>query len=175
MAPDYKYLLDGNFSTDSRVWIYQSNRIFLINEALEIEEILRNFIKEWKSHGKQVKGSAHLLFGRFIILMADEKASGVSGCSTDSSVRMIKEIENQFKVNMFDRETLAFVVQDKIQLLPLSQLQYAFDNKFILADTLYFNNLVQTKEELETHWIIPVKESWLAKKISFINPSLKAK
>jgi hypothetical protein len=165
MVPDYKYLLDGNFSPDSRVWIYQSNRIFLINEALEIEDILNNFIKEWKSHGTPVKGSAHLLFGRFIVLLADEKATGVSGCSTDSSVRMIKEIEQQFNVNLFEREMLAFVVNDKIQLLPFPQLQYAFDNNFITADTLYFNNTVQTKEELETQWIIPVKESWLKNRL----------
>ena len=70
---------------------------------------------------------------------------------------------------MFDRTTLAFVVKDQLQLLPLSQLQYAVDNGFVTADTLYFNNLVQTKEELENKWLIPVKDSWLNKKISFSN------
>ena len=68
---------------------------------------------------------------------------------------------------MFDRTTLAFVVKDKIQLLPLSQLQYAVENAFITADTLYFNNLVQTKAELESKWIVPVRDSWLNSKISF--------
>jgi hypothetical protein len=53
-------------------------------------------------------------------------------------------------------------------LLPLSQLQYAVDNGFISGDTLYFNNLVQSKEELENKWIIPVKESWLANRITSI-------
>jgi hypothetical protein len=70
---------------------------------------------------------------------------------------------------MFDRTALAFVVKDKVQLLPLSQLQYAIDNGFIKGDTLYFNNLVQSKEELETNWIIPVKDSWLSKKVAFSN------
>lgn len=165
MNLDYIYLLDGSFDPQSRVWVYQSNRLFTMSEALEIEEMLKNFTNMWKSHGTPVRGSAYLLFGQFIILMADERATGVSGCSTDSSVRLIKDIEQQFGVNMFDRLSLAFVVKDKVQLLPLSQLQYAFDNKFITTDTLYFNNLVQTKEELETQWIIPLKDSWLAKKI----------
>ena len=66
---------------------------------------------------------------------------------------------------MFDRTTLAFVVKDKIQLLPLPQLQYAADNGFIDSDTLYFNNLVQTREELENNWIVPVKNSWLKNRI----------
>lgn len=167
MNLDYKYLLDGNFHPDSRVWIYQSSRIFAINEALEIEEMLKEFTMQWKSHGTPVKGTAHLFFGQFIVLIADETATGVSGCSTDSSVRLIKDMEQKFQVNMFDRTTLAFVIKDKVQLLPLSQLQYAFDNQFITGDTLYFNNIVQTKEELESKWIVPVKESWLSKKFSF--------
>ena len=145
MNLDYKHLLDGNFHPDSRVWIYQSSRIFTINEASEIEEMLKEFTMQWKSHGTPVKGAAHLFFGQFIVLIADETATGVSGCSSDSSVRLIKDIEQKFQVNMFDRTNLAFVVKDKVQLLPLSQLQYAFDNGFISADTLYFNNLVQTK------------------------------
>ena len=162
---DYKHLLDNDFHPDSRVWIYQCNRLFTLSEALEIEEMLKDFTRQWKSHGTQVKGEAHLFFGQFIVLIADETATGVSGCSTDSSVRLIKDIEQKFTVNMFDRTTLAFVVKDKIQLLPLSQLQYATDNGFINADTLYFNNLVQTKEEVESKWIVAVKDSWLATKI----------
>lgn len=167
---DYKSLLDNNFHPDSRVWIYQCNRLFTLDEALEIEEMLKEFTRQWKSHGTPVKGNAHLFFGQFIVLLADETATGVSGCSTDSSVRLIKNMEQRFKVNMFDRTTLAFVVKEKIQLLPLNQLQYAAENAFINADTLYFNNLVQTKEELEGQWLTPVKDSWLAKKISFSNP-----
>ena len=169
MNLEYKNLLNQNFSSDSRVWIYQSSRLFTLNEALTIEELLNEFTAKWLSHGTPVKGAGYLFFGQFIILMADEKATGVSGCSTDSSVRLIKDIEQHFSVNMFDRTTLAFVVKDKIQLLPLSQLQYAFDNGFIDADTLYFNNLVQTKEELESKWIVPIKDSWLSKKVSLNN------
>lgn len=100
--------------------------------------------------------------------MADENATGVSGCSTDSSVRLIKQIENTCNVNLFDRQLLAFIVKDKIELLPLSQLQYAYENEFIKADTVYFNNLVQTKSELVNNWMIPVKESWLAGRMKLV-------
>jgi hypothetical protein len=137
-----------------------------MGEAFDIEDMLKEFAAQWKSHGTPVKGEAHLFFGQFIILLADETATGVSGCSTDSSVRLIKDIEQRFQVSMFDRTTLAFVIKDKIQLLPLSQLSYAVSNGFIDGDTLYFNNLVDTKKALENNWIIPVKDSWLAPKIS---------
>jgi hypothetical protein len=162
---EYKQLLPEDFDPSSRVWIYQSSRLFLISEALEIEAMLQQFTDGWNSHGAKVKGYANMFFGRFIVLMADETAAGVSGCSTDSSVRVIKEIENRFKVNMFDRQTLAFVIKDKIELLPLSQLNYAVENGFIGPDTLYFNNLAHTKQELENNWIIPVRNSWLGKRL----------
>ncbi|MFL5788277.1 MAG: hypothetical protein ACJ748_09495, partial [Flavisolibacter sp.] len=70
-----------------------------------------------------------------------------------------------FNVDLFNRTNLAFYVKDKIQVLPLNQLHYAADNGFINADTLYFNNLVQTKQELESKWIIPIRESWLANRL----------
>ena len=165
MKFDYKHLLDNNFHPQSRVWVYQANRIFSLQEAFEVEDMLNEFAQQWQSHGTPVKGAGYLFFGQFVILMADETATGVSGCSTDSSVRLIKDIEQKFNVNMFDRLNLAFVAKDKIQLLPMAQLQYAADNGFIDGDTPYFNNLIQTKEELENKWIIPVKESWLKNRV----------
>jgi hypothetical protein len=65
---------------------------------------------------------------------------------------------------MFDRQTLAFVIKDKIQVIPMAQLGYAMQNHFITPETLYFNNLVNTKSQLLQDWIIPVKQSWLAKR-----------
>lgn len=158
--------IPADFDDNSRVWIYQSSRLFFMSEAFAIEDILKNFTAQWKSHGAPVKGYANLFFGQFIVLMADETQSTVGGCSTDSSVHVIKDIEQQFKVNMFDRQNLAFFIKDKIQLLPLSQLNYAAENNFINGDTLYFNNTVLTKKELLEKWMVPVKDSWLAKKLS---------
>ena len=167
MNHHFNSLIPENFNNNSRVWIYQSNRLFTLDEALQIEELLEDFTKTWLSHGAKVKGYANLFFGQFIVLMADESATGVSGCSTDSSVRLIKNIEQDYNVNLFDRQTLAFVIKERIQLLPMDQLDNAIAEEFINADTLYFNNTVQTKNELLNRWIIAVKESWLAKRFSF--------
>ena len=166
MNLDFQSHIPADFNDNSRVWIYQSNRLFLVSEALEMEDMLNDFVVGWNSHGAKVKGYANLFFGRFIIIMADETATGVSGCSTDSSVHLIKSIEEKFNVQMFDRQNLAFVVKDKIELLPLSQLDNAVENDFINAGTLYFNNTVLSKKEMTDKWIIPVKESWLAKRIA---------
>ena len=161
---DIREHLPENFADDSRVWIYQSSRLFFISEALEMETMLNDFVKQWNSHGTPVKGYANIFFGRFIVFMADEDATGVSGCSTDSSVRLIKEIEKKYNVNMFDRLMLCFYIKEKIEQLPVSQLDYAIANNFISPATFYFDNTILTKKGLVENWITPVKNTWLASK-----------
>lgn len=160
----YAHLLPEDFHPDSRVWIYQSSRLLMLGEALDLETMLQEFVAGWQTHGTPVKGYANLFFGQFIVLMADETDASVSGCSTDSSVHLIKEIEARFSISLFDRQTLGFVVKDKVQLIPLSQIDYAIKQGFIDGDTIYFNNIVPSKRELETNWLITVRESWLAKR-----------
>ena len=162
---EYKHLLPEDFNDNSRVWIYQSSRLFSLSEALHIEDMLNDLVANWKSHGTPIKAYANLFFGQFIILMADETATGVSGCSIDSSVRVIQQIEKDFKVEMFNWQNLAFVVKDKVQIIPRQQFSYALENNFITPDTLFFNNVVSTKKELEENWLIPIKNSWLKAKI----------
>lgn len=163
MNTEYRELLPKGFDENSRVWIYQSNRLFTLNEAFQIEDLLKAFVKNWNSHGIPVKGYANLFFGQFIVLIADETGHGVSGCSTDSSVRVIKDIEKMFNVNLFDRLLLGFLVKERVQIIPMPQLAYALENNFIEPSCLYFNNTVQTLAQLKKDWLVPVRNSWLAK------------
>jgi hypothetical protein len=170
MQMSYLKSLPVEFDANSRVWIYQSNRSFSPQESMQIEEKLKEFISSWNSHGVQVKGYSHVYFGQFIVLMADERASQVSGCSTDSSVHLMKELEHQLSIQLFDRQLLAFYVKDQVLLMPLMQLASGLTQGLIDAETLYFNNTVATKKELENDWIIPLKNSWLADRISVPRP-----
>lgn len=163
MDTDISKILPEDFDDNARAWIYQCNRPFTLHEALRIEEILKEFADNWMSHGIPVKGYANLFFGQFIVLIADETAHGVSGCSTDSSVKMIRDIGQLFGVNLFDRLLLSFIVRERVQVIPMAQFQYAVENNFIDPDTLYFDNTVQTLAALKSRWIIPVKESWIGR------------
>jgi len=170
MELNYRQVLPAEYDGSSRVWIYQSNRLFTQKEAIQIGDMLNSFTDSWNSHGVPVKGFAHLFYGHFIILMADELASQVSGCSTDSSVHLIKEMEKLFNVRLFNRQLLAFYIKDKVELIPLVQLGSGFAQGLIHSETLYFNNTVLTKQELENNWIIPVRESWLVSRIPVSGP-----
>ena len=155
------------FPDTSRVWIYQSSRPLSENQVTEIDEQLHQFYTQWLSHGTPVKGWAKVLYGRFIVVLADESASGVSGCSTDGMVRLIQSLERQYSIQLFDRLTLTFWVKEKPETLPLGQVQYALDKGFITGDTLLFNNTVANKAELRERWLTPLKDSWLAGRLTF--------
>ena len=167
MQQEIQDKIPAGFHDSSRVWIYQSSRPFVEKEEKEINEQLYQFYTQWHTHGTPIKGWAGLLFRQFVVIMADESDASVSGCSTDSSVRVIKSLERQYSVNFFDRMTITFLIEGKAQMLPFNQVQYAIDKGYINKDTLLFNNVIGTKAELLEHWLVPLHKSWLAGRVSF--------
>lgn len=168
---ELRSLLPAEFSDDSRVWVYQCSRAFIEKEEVEVNEQLLQFYSQWQAHGAPVKGWAKLLFRQFIVVMADETDVEVSGCSTDSSVRIIKSLERQYDVNFFDRMMLTFLIKNKAEMLPFNQVQYALDKGFINKDTLVFNNVASTKKELLEKWLVPLEHGWLSGQVTLTTPA----
>lgn len=157
--------LPHTFDPKSKVWIFQSNRAFTSAEEGEINNTLQQFTASWKSHGATVTGYATIFLKQFIVLLADEATTAISGCSTDSAIKVMQQIAVLYNVQLFDRLMLAFIVDEKVKLIHLHQLQTAFENGAINMHTLYFNNTVLTKNEFDTNWLIPIVGSWLQNKL----------
>ena len=167
MQNELTKLIPADFPDNARVWVYQSSRPFVEKEEIEINEQLHHFYANWQAHGAPVKGWAKLLYRQFVVIIADETNVEVSGCSTDSSVRVIKSLERQYDVNFFDRMTITFLRNEKAEMLPFNQVQYAIDKGYINKDTYLFNNIVTNKKDLMEQWLVPLSESWLANRVSF--------
>jgi hypothetical protein len=158
--------LPSAFDDASRIWIYQADRNLTEQENIDIHQKLQDFITRWNTHGKPVKGFATVLFNRFILIMADESNFSVSGCSIDSSVAVIREIEQKHQIDLFNRSNLAFLLNDSIVTIPLNEMANAIKTGMISADTLYFNNTIQNKQEWQASWLVPVQQTWLARFLS---------
>ena len=158
------HLIPSHFAPTSRIWIYQSSRPFSSTESVQIQKSIDEFISAWTAHGAAVKGIGLIAFNQFIVLIADESHTQVSGCSTDSSVHFIQQVQQTWKTDFFNRRTLAFWMQDEVHLLDMGDLPSAMENQTIHAETLYFNNLVATLQDWRNHWIQPIKNSWIAQK-----------
>ena len=147
-------------SDTSRVWIYQSNRPFTAQELVALQPAVKRFASQWVSHNQQLRAFAHVFHEQFIVLMVDESFAGASGCSIDSSVHFVKQIEGAFQVDLFDRMTFTFKDGEEIKTAHREQFAELFRNGKIDGDTLVFDNLVKTKKEFEDAWIKPLNSSW---------------
>jgi hypothetical protein len=146
----------------SRVWIYQSEREFSPEETANIKAKVNEFTAQWTSHDQLMKASIEIFHNRFIVVCVDEKTAPASGCGIDKSVKFIQSLEKEFSVSLLDRMNVAYrknarpddpVGRGKILSSPISELKNSG------AETV-FNNLVQTKEEFEKNWEVPLEKSW---------------
>ena len=152
-----------SFSPQSKVWIYQSNRAFTNDEAATIQQKLDEFTAQWAAHGHQLKAKAEVIHQFFIVFTVDEATAGVTGCSIDASVRVIKDIEQAYQVDLFDRFNIAYKVDEKVIVTNKEDFETLVNIKTIGPKTIVFNNLVQTLQEFETKWETTFEESWHSK------------
>ncbi len=147
-------------NSESRIWIYQSNRLFSDQEKKEISERLNTFCTSWEVHGQALPTSFEIKYNQFIILAADESNLKASGCSIDSSVRLIKEIEGLYKVDLFDRLNIAFRKENELETCNINTFKLLLSEGKVNGSTLVFNNMVTIKKDLNDKWEVPVTESW---------------
>lgn len=152
---DYKKL-----SGNSRVWVYQSSKTLSDQEVSEILSEGKKFINSWAAHGAELSASFAIFYNRFIVLFADETQVKASGCSIDASVHFIQRIQKAFDLDLFDRLTIAYKLNDEIETIHMSEFEEAIESGRLNEETTVFNNLVETKTEFENAWEIPLKESW---------------
>ncbi|SFH20065.1 ABC transporter ATPase [Pedobacter insulae] len=148
------------FSPQSKIWIYQSNRAFTANEVIEIQQKLDEFTAQWTAHGHQLKAKAEIRYNFFIVLIVDQESANATGCSIDSSVRVIKEIEQTYNVDLFDRFNVAYKINDEVYVNSKEDFETLISIKNVTSETIVFNNLVQTLAEYETKWEVPLVQSW---------------
>jgi hypothetical protein len=149
-----------NLPKTSRVWIYQTDRELKQTEIENISQKATIFIDNWTRHGDDLKGSFVVKYNHFLILAVDEKFNQVSGCSIDASVRFVQELEKELKIDLMNKMNISFRDGDHINIVKLQDFQkYAKEQK-ITKETIVFNNMVTTKEDLENQWEVVAEKSW---------------
>tara|TARA_B110000003_G_scaffold113243_1_gene115851 strand:- start:42510 stop:43004 length:495 start_codon:yes stop_codon:yes gene_type:complete len=149
-----------NLSNNSRIWIYQSERAFNFKEIDFISDKTVSFIEQWTRHGVNLKGSFTIKYNQFLVLAVDEGFNNVSGCSIDSSVRFIKELEKLLTIDMMNKMNISFKDGNYIKIVNMSIFKEFLKKRIITSETIVYNNMVTTKKALETEWEVPLANSW---------------
>lgn len=151
-----------NFRDDARIWIYQSNRFLTDEESPSIQQEIDLFANGWVAHNHELKATGKIMRGYFVILSVDESYHKPSGCSIDSSVHFIQSMEKKFGISFFERLNLAYETGEGIELIHKSNIRKNVESGHLTNSTMIFNNLIQSNEELDSKWRIPLSESWAA-------------
>ena len=151
---------------DSRIWIYQINRALSDEESEALINDTNNFLAQWSSHGDGLKAAAKIVDGRLLIIAADEKHSGASGCSIDSKVAFLREVQLKMGIDLFSRENIFYKNNGGLETMDLHEFKRLVANGNIALETLIYNTTIHKKSQLEDSFLIPVKESWMMRMLS---------
>ena len=149
-------------TNQARVWIYQSDRLFTNEEVVELNLILTDFNNGWSAHGKKLNSKFEIIDKLFVVLIVDESGQNATGCSIDSSVAIVKQINETFKVDLLDRLNIAYVENGKLAIAKMFDFQEKIKSGEITKETLVFNNLLSTYGEFKSSWKTQAKNSWHA-------------
>jgi len=145
----------------SRIWIYQAERPLRAQECIIAETEAARFVDGWNAHGYQLRAGFELVHQQFLILAVDEAFHSPSGCSIDTSVALIRQLNDQFGVDFLDRTKVAIWENETVKMFDLSEIKVAVTKGKITQDSLVFNNLLQRLGEWRSGWKIPASQSWL--------------
>jgi hypothetical protein len=146
----------------ARVWIFASPVPLSARAATELLNRVDDFLAGWHAHGHAVAGSRELLHDRFLLVAADEEATGVSGCSIDSLFRVLKQVEMDLGVSMLD-SSLVFYRDSAgaVQAGTRAEFRKRVEAGDIDAETPVFDNTIRSVGDIrDGGWEKPMAESW---------------
>ena len=154
MIVDFKSL-----KKNSKVWVFQSLDYIDDHVVEEIKEKISLFLNEWKSHQRDFESSFEIRYNTFIIVAADE-SNLVSGCSIDSLINFIKDLENSYELQLLDKLHVKYIENGKIITQHLNQFKIHCQSLGKEDNLIVFNNLVKDINDLENNWQVDIKNSW---------------
>jgi hypothetical protein len=157
------YLPFDEMPKDARIWIYQADRPFDDQEKTWIISKLVAFCNQWNTHGTKMSSSFDLKYDQFIILAVDEKQLGPSGCSIDSSVRILREIEEKLHINLLDSGKVAYLDGENVRVAFLPEIKNHVVEGSLQSTSKMFNPSVNKIADLDDKWLIEADNSWLKK------------
>lgn len=87
---------------DARLWVFGSGRALTLDEAELLTETLNRFIERWTAHSADLTAAFELVEDRFILVAVDETRVAASGCSIDTLIRQLGELEGALGIELLN-------------------------------------------------------------------------
>lgn len=142
-----------DYHHESKVWVYPSEKELSVEEVYKIQIEIDEFCARWTSHGSQVKASGFVVYNRILLLIADETLAEVSGCSTDSSVRFIQELEQEFQTKLMDRNSIFIMENQRTRRFSIESCSE------LSGDSVVLNSYYKDLREVRDSFWVPLNQS----------------
>lgn len=157
------YIPFDQLPAHSRVWIYQAERALTEKEIEIVNQRLTRFCEGWNTHGNGMPTSFEIIDKQILVLAVDESGLGASGCSIDSSVKVLRELESLIGVNLTDQGKVSVRTSSgDLKIFPALGLKSKVQTGELTQEQEVINPLIRTKADLQQLWQ-PVRNSWLNK------------
>ncbi len=153
----------NSLPNQSKVWMYQADRLLTDQDKKVIYEIAEVFLNQWESHNIPVKGSIDALNNFFVRIAAFTDEPNMCGRAQDAQVRLAKEIELELGIELTNRLLLAFEIEGETEIIHMNDLANEIRQGRINSDSNFYNNLIQCKQDFDASWVLKAGESWLSK------------
>lgn len=147
-------------TNDYRVIIYPASRPFSPKESKVITEKLYDFLTTWAAHGKPLSSSFKIEKNQFIVVCVDEEKEAASGCSIDSLGGVMREIDNEFQLGLFDRMKASFVENGELKTMKLQDFRNGLKNGEISTKIEVFDFSKNSYIDFLSDFLLPLKRSW---------------
>lgn len=147
-------------TSDYRVIIYPASRPLAPKESKLITEKLYDFLATWAAHGKPLSSSFKIEKNQFIVVCVDEEKEAASGCSIDALGQVMKEIDAEFNLGLFDRMKASFVENGEIKTMKLQDFRKGLKDGEIPHNIEVFDFSKNTYVAFLSDFLLPLNKSW---------------
>ncbi len=151
---------------NERIWIYTISKALTEEQLTELKNRCQQFVSTWTAHEVSLDASFELYKNRLLIFKVNEANYNASGCSIDKQVRLVKELEQLFSVELLNRLLVAYEKNGEVMVVKQSEISALLNSGTISETTIVFDNTVSQSSALESNWKRPLKETYLSKYVS---------
>lgn len=145
-----------------KVWVYLSSKT-LEGEILKgVLEQGQTFVQNWKAHEMPLSASFEVLHNRFIVVKVNETQYNASGCSIDKLLRLIKQLEADYAIELLNRLLVAYESKNGVEVVHASKIKELLEAGVVNAETIFFDTAVSDSAKL-LNWKLAMKDTWLRK------------
>lgn len=147
-------------TSDYRVIVYPASRPFSPKESKIITEKLYDFLATWAAHGKPLSSSFKIERNQFIVICVDEEKEAASGCSIDALGTVMREMDSEFGLGLFDRMKASFIENGETKTMKLQDFRKGLKEKTISTDIEVFDFSKNTYVAFLSDFLLPLNRSW---------------